>query len=147
MADTAAALGHLGSDLAFSVSFGIGNELLAAARDAQMSEDELIASVLVLSIVFAALPSTFRLTLRELRSSGWLAKETAKGASGLGEFMTLLVDIARRIAISLSVQLLSANVRAKQPNRAVRVVSLLSVAVFFLFLEASSSIGLKIRQA
>lgn len=147
MADTAAALGSLGSDLAFSVSFGIGNELLEAARDAQMSEDELIASVLILSIVFAALPRTFRLTLRELRSSGWLAKETPKGESGLGAFMTLLVDIARRIAISLSVQLLAANVRAKQPNRAVRVVSLLSVAVFFLFLEASSSIGLKIRQA
>lgn len=147
MADTAAALGSLGSDLAFSVSFGIGNELLEAARDAQMSEDELIASVLILSIVFAALPRTFRLTLKELRSAGLLAKETPKGGSGLAAFMTLLVDIARRIAISLSVQLLAANVRAKQPNRAVRIVSLLSVAVFFLFLEASSSIGLKIRQA
>ena len=146
MADTAAALGSLGSDLAFSVSFGIGNELLEAAREAQMSEDELIASVLVLSIVFAALPRTLRITLSELRSWRCMKVLAFDKDSGLAAFATLLVDIARRIAISLSVQLLAANVRAKQPNRAVRVVSLLSVAIFFLFLEASSSIGLKVHR-
>ena len=148
MADSA--LGNLGSDLAFSVSFGIGRELLDAAREAQLSEDELIASVLILSIVFTAMPRTFRLTTRELRARGWLGKQVSSptaAESGLVSFAALLVDIARRIAISLSVQLLAANVRAKQPNRAVRIVSLLSVAVFFLFLEASSSIGLKVHKA
>ena len=150
MADTATALGSLGSDLAFSVSFGIGRELLDAARDAQMSEDELIASVLILSIVFTALPRTFRVATRELRARGWVGKSLGTPTpteSGLVAFAALLVDIARRIAISLSVQLLAANVRAKQPDRAVRIVSLLSVAVFFLFLEASSSIGLKVHKA
>ena len=173
MADAASALGNLGSDLAFSVSFGIGRELLDAAKDAQMSEDELIASVLILSIVFTALPRTFRVTTRELRLRGWLGSEAKKltsTESGLLAFGGLLVDIARRIAISLSVQLLAANVRAKQPNRAVRIISLLSVAIFFrayelklvtstpcnalltrsslraVFLEASSSIGLKVRR-
>jgi hypothetical protein len=151
MADTALALGSLGSDLAFSVSFGIGRELLDAARDAQMSEDELVASVLMLSIVMTALPRTFRSITKELRQRGWLWKPTPRPhtlsttESGLVAFFGLLVDSAKRIAISLSVQLLAANVRAKQPNRAVRVVSLLSVAIFFLFLEASSSIGLKVR--
>ena len=147
MTDTAAALGSLGSDLAFSVSFGIGRELLDAANEAQISEDELVACVLVLSIVLSALPRTFRVAARELRRRGWLGKPTPKTAegSGLASFAALLVDIARRIAISISVQLLAANVRAKQLNRAVRIVSLLSVAVFFLFLEASSSIGLKVR--
>lgn len=172
MADAQSALGNLGSDLAFSVSFGIGRELLDAARDAQMSEDELIASVLILSIVFTALPRSFRITTKELRLRGWLgngAKNLSTTESGLLNFGALLVDIARRIAISLSVQLLAANVRAKQPNRAVRIVSLLSVAIFFctrgfehglrfsstlltsvvlfaVFLEASSSIGLKVRR-
>jgi len=152
MSDTAAALGSLGSDLAFSVSFGIGRELLDAAHDAQMSEDELVASVLILSIVMTALPRTFRVATRELRTRGWLGSRAAKGGrlfsnteSGLVAFVGLLIDIAKRIAISLSVQLLAANVRAKQPNRSVRIVSLLSVAIFFLFLEASSSIGLKVR--
>lgn len=147
MTDTAAALGSLGSDLAFSVSFGIGRELLDAAEEAQMSEDELVAAVLVLSIILTALPRTFRLASKELRRNGLLSKSTPKTdeGSGLASFATLLIDIARRIAISLSVQLLAANVRAKQLNRGVRIVSLLSVAVFFLFLEASSSIGLKVR--
>lgn len=148
MADTATALGSLGSDLAFSVSFGIGRELLDAAQEAQMSEDELVASVLILSIVMTALPRTFRIAAKELRSRGWLGPATKLSSteSGLLAFSSLLIDIARRIAISLSVQLLAANVRAKQPNRMVRIVSLLSVAIFFLFLEASSSIGLKVRR-
>lgn len=150
MADSA--LGNLGSDLAFSVSFGIGRELLDAANDAQLSEAELIASVLILSIVMTALPKVLSTGTRELRMRGCFglspkAHKMSSTESGLLAFGALLIDIARRIAISLSVQLLAANVRVRQPDRAVRIVSLLSVAVFFLFLEASSSIGLKVRQA
>lgn len=121
-----------------------------AASDAGMTEDELVSSVLALSIVFIALPRTVKLLMEEVRrlfararivpSEGRTIKSTEHG---LLSFVALLVDIARRIAISLSVQLLAANVRAKQPDRTVRVVSLLSVAVFFLFLEATSSIGIK----
>jgi hypothetical protein len=150
MSDTAAALGSLGSDLAFSVSFGIGRELLDAAEEAQMSEDELIAAVLVLAIVMTAVPRTLKSILSESRSRGWFGatapRQLTSSESGLVAFGGLLVSIFKRIAISLSVQLLAANVRAKQPNRSVRIVSLLSVAIFFLFLEASSSIGLKIRR-
>jgi len=113
-----------------------------------MSEDELVASVLIFSIVFTAVPRTFRVATGELRKLGMLDSKSqpTESESGLLQFFSLLVDIAKRIAISLSVQLLAANVRAKQPNRVVRIVSLLSVAVFFLFLEASSSIGVKVRR-
>jgi len=148
MADAANALGSLGSDLAFSVSFGIGQELLSAAREEQMSEDELVASVMILSIVFAALPRMFRVATSELRKLGLLDRKPSPtdAETGLLQFVSLLVDISKRIAVSLTVQLLAANVRAKQPNRVVRIVSLLSVAVFFLFLEASSSIGARVRR-
>ena len=146
MTDAQTALGSLGSDLAFSVSFGIGRELMDAANEAGLTEDELVASVLALSIVFIALPRTVSMVTNELRLVGVLSRGAKGEPSGHGilAFMALLVDIARRIAISLSVQLLAANVRAKQPDRAVRIVSLLSVAVFFLFLEATSSIGIKV---
>lgn len=170
------AIGNLGADLSFSVAFSIAAELVAAAKEGQMSEDELIASVLILSIVLTALPRTLGMVVKELRSFGWLHETTPPGSSaaesGLLEFSKLLIDIARRISVSLSVQLLAANVRVKQPDRGVRVVSLLSVAVFFrarppvpqhaptradarvgqsvcatVFLEASSSIGLKVHKA
>lgn len=151
MADTQTALGSLGSDLAFSVSFGIGHELMDGANEAGMTEDELVAAVLALSIVFIALPRTVKLMIDELgrcfrraHTAPSEAKPLTPTEHGLLAFVALLVDIARRIAISLSVQLLAANVRAKQPDRAVRVVSLLSVAVFFLFLEATSNIGIKV---
>ena len=152
MSDTATALGALGSDLAFSVSFGIARELLDAATEAGISEDELVAVVLALSVAFAALPRSINVLFRELRerevSLFWglvvFTKPDPKHKtepSGLGAFMKLLIDIAKRISVSISVQLLAANVRTLQPLRAVRIVSLLSVAVFFLFLEATSSIG------
>ena len=149
---TTDALGALGSDLAFSVSFGIARELLDAAHDAQISDEELIGVVLALSIVLGALPRSLSLAYAEASKSGWIPAVNPKGRrasppSGLLEFVNLLVDIARRISVSISVQLLAANVRAKQPQRSVRIVSLLSVAVFFLFLEATSSLGKRVRNS
>jgi len=143
---TAGALGSLGSDLAFSVSFGIATELLDATNEAHLSEEELISIVLALSVVLAAIPSSFRAVRRELekvrnteKGTGGAAAESSP--SGLLEFVTLLVRMAQRISISICVQLLAANVRSRQPLRAVRIVSLLAVSIFFLFLESTSGVG------
>ena len=146
---TSAALGALGSDLAFSVSFGIARELLDGAREAQISDEELIAVLLGLSVVFAALPDSFSSAYRELQKKRWFGMMPDAGrsevTSGLLAFVNLLVDIARRISVSICVQLLAANVRARQPQRAVRILSLLAVAIFFLFLERTSSMGSRDR--
>ena len=146
---TTDALGALGSDLAFSVSFGIAREALDSARDAQISDEELIGVVLALSIVLSALPRSLSLAYNEASKAGLVPSvrrnREASASSGLLDFVNLLVDIARRISVSISVQLLAANVRARQPQRAVRIVSLCSVAVFFLFLEATSSLGKRSR--
>jgi len=145
---TAGALGSLGSDLAFSVSFGIATELLDAANEAHLSEEELIAIVLALSVVLAAMPSSFRAVRRELakvrnteNGTGGTTDDEEQPPSGILEFATLLVRMAQRISISICVQLLSANVRSRQPLRAVRIVSLLAVSIFFLFLESTSGVG------
>tara|TARA_Y100000768_G_scaffold330515_1_gene269263 strand:- start:11835 stop:12299 length:465 start_codon:yes stop_codon:yes gene_type:complete len=149
MSETATTLGALGSDLAFSVSFGIARELLDAAKESGISEDELVAVVFALSVAFSAFPRAFSRLFRELKEHtkfgrALFTKSDPKhtpAPSGLGAFMKLLVDIAQKISVSISVQLLAANVRTLQPLRAVRIVSLLTVAIFFLFLEATSSIG------
>lgn len=144
-------LGSLGSDLAFSVSFSIATELLDAAGEAHMSEDELIGVVLGLSIIFAAVPVSLRALHREvtrMRESGVATPKPSSSEpskSGVLEFATLLVGMAQRIALSICVQLLSSNVRSRQPLRSVRVVSLLAVAIFFLFLENTSSVGATAR--
>lgn len=149
MSSTTEALGALGADLAFSVSFGIARELLDAANDAQLGDEELIAIVLSISIVLGAVPRTLHVAYTEFSKRGWFGlspmslKQSPRNPSGILAFVRLLVDIARRISVSITVQLLAANVRARQPQRAVRIVSLLAVAVFFLFLEATSSMGKK----
>lgn len=144
MSATAGALGSLGSDLAFSLSYNIASELLEVANTAHLSEEELVGLVLGMAVVLASLPSSVRRTWAELKRR--LAPSSPAGAdaprpSGVAEFGTLLLSIAQRISVSICVQLLASNARSRQPLRAVRVVSLLGVAVFFLFIESSSTIG------
>lgn len=159
MSETALALGSLGSDLAFAVSFAVAGEALGAAHEAQISEDELIGIVLVISVVCSALPRSAMIVLRELDKLGVFSSGGAAGTgtnpkddkdritkgaaepSGLAAFLTLLVSMFQRILISVAVQLLASNVRAKQPLRSVRIVSLLGVSVFFTFVQAGSSVG------
>ena len=152
MSETALALGSLGSDLAFAVSFAVSAEALAAAEEAQISNDELIGIVLIISVLLTALPRSAMIVLSELSRLGVFGtkpkdssvRETKTDAgepSGLAAFLTLLVSMIQRILLSTAVQLLSSNVRSKQPLRSVRIVSLLSVAIFFTFVQASSSIN------
>lgn len=178
---SAGALSSIGSDLSVSVSFNIANELLSAAADEQISEDELIGLVLGFAIVFTALQARLRSNLAARRQR---AVEEARVAvrqkfesllkdgafrgdgvdvtvdvkdavlesleadavqaavsrqadrRGLLDFLYLLVSICQRIAVAISVQLLAASVRAQQPSRLVRTVSLVGLSCFFVFVES-----------
>ena len=55
------------------------------------------------------------------------------------DFASLLVSICSRILIAISIQLLAASVRAQQQSRVVRTVSLIGLAVFFVFVESLSN--------
>jgi hypothetical protein len=164
---SADALTALGSDLAFSVSYAIAAEMRLSATAAGVSEHELISAVLVFSIVLSALPSSIhqgmRLARREwptvrpslLRHTPLVvrvvehlfgqrapptdATRVAAKSASLFQFVELLIGIARRIAMSLLVQLVAATAVSRQPLRISRILSLLSVAIFFLFLQSGAS--------
>ena len=133
-------LSSIGSDLSVSVSFNIANELLLAANDEQLSEDELIGLVLGFTVVFAAVQARLALMLakrRERAEAG--SKEELrelKDPHSMLDFAYLLVSIAQRIGVAISVQLLAQSVRTQQPSRLVRVVSLVGLATFFVFVES-----------
>ena len=143
-------LSSLGADLTFSVSWSVAHELLDGASESQLGEDELIGIVLGVSVVLTALPKALMSLSAELpRFWRWAtnkpppsdaATPPAEG-SGLIAFIGVFVSIAQRISVSLVVQLLAANVRSQQPLRSVRILTLLSVAVFFLFLESTATVG------
>ena len=61
--------------------------------------------------------------------------ELATKRSGL-DFLALVVNILQRILVAISVQLLAASVRAQQESRLVRTVSLIGLAIFFVFVES-----------
>ncbi len=62
---TFAALSGIGSDISVSVSFNIATELLDAAHDEQLSDEELISLILGFTIVFSALQSATRKALAQ----------------------------------------------------------------------------------
>lgn len=179
---TFGALSSIGSDLSVSVSFNIARELLSAANDEQINEDELIGLVLGFTIVFAALQTrlsaelerrkvrlvaeakaTARAHVVSLRATlavptgenalllqrvtdefeesfvaqaGRNAIEKLADRRSILDFLYLLVSICQRITVAISVQLLAASVRAQQPSRLVRTVSLVGLATFFVFVES-----------
>lgn len=145
------ALSALGGDLTLSIAFAVANELLDAARDAELSESELIGIVLSTSIVLSALPNLLWLARTEivvlyatLKNPGRVpTRPDAKDieVSGLLAFFALFVRVAQRISMSICVQLIAANVHVQQPLRAVRVITLLGVAVFFVFLQSTATFG------
>ena len=165
-------LSSIGSDLSVSVSFSIASELLEAANDEQLADDELISLVLGFAIIFSAVQSRLNKALDDRRrsamqgarlraqeevskmkkrlggevesilNSGFLhaaeqaaVQELATKRSGL-DFLALVVNILQRILVAITVQLLAASVRAQQQNRLVRTVSLIGLAVFFVFVES-----------
>ena len=172
-------LSSIGSDLSVSVSFNIANELLDAANDAQLGQDELIALVVGFTIVFSALQARMEALLRARRrlvvtraraeAGGMLAelraaREQSEPAHALPlwgkqdelyikeaersalaklqdrrsalDFGALIVSICQRIFLAISIQLLAASVRTQQPSRLVRTISLVGLAVFFVFVES-----------
>ncbi len=156
MAEASAALTSLGSDLAFSISFAIASELLAAASEAEVAEDELVAAVMLISIILTAVPRSLgiawtHLTKMKMCSSLARKNESSEKAkpddSGLTAFLKLLIGLGQRIAVSVAIQLLAANARQRQPLRSVRIVTLLSVTVFFLFISGSASAGSHAKEA
>jgi len=143
------ALSALGGDLTFAISWAVANELLGAAKDAQLGDAELVGVVLFSSICLSALPRALLLARVEaLRALAVVNGETPPSyssikvsSSGLLAFMGVFLRIAQRISLSVCVQLLTANVQATQPLRAVRVLTMLGTAVFFLFLESTATLG------
>jgi hypothetical protein len=62
-----------------------------------------------------------------------------QGRRSVLDFASLLVSICSRILVAISIQLLAASVRAQQQSRVVRTVSLIGLAVFFVFVESLSN--------
>ena len=160
----AGALSSIGSDLSISISFQVASELIEAGKEGQLRDDELVGVVISLAIGLTAVRQMLTV-LREGRreAAKALAKECMEAKlSNLAvdekqrrlleqeeaavikfdsertvlDFALLFVGIATRISFSVTVQLLAAAARSQQSVRAARVLTLVSLSVFFVYLEA-----------
>jgi len=78
---TFGALSSIGSDLSVSVSFNLANELLDAAQQEQLADDELIALVFGFSVIVSAIRSRLRMLIEHRRLS--LIKKVEKHVQDL----------------------------------------------------------------
>jgi hypothetical protein len=146
------ALSSIGSDLSFAVSFAIANELLAAAREEQIEDSELIGIVFLTSVCLSALPRAVVVLSKEISKlfSAPASQEVVKTEKttsdssteqGVLGFIAFLLQIFQRISLTVTIQLVTSAVQTAQPLRSVRLLSLLSVLFFFVFLRQSATIG------
>jgi hypothetical protein len=151
------ALSALGGDLTVSISFAVATELLVAADEAEVQTSSLVGVLLALSVVLGATPDAAAATaarVRALCTSSAAARAASDdgdgdddGQDGILAFIGLFVRILQRIAASVCVQLVAASVASSQPLRSVRIVTLLGVAVFFVFVENAAFMGRVPRRA
>lgn len=134
------ALNALGSDVAFSVSFSIAVEMRDAALDSGWRLEELILIVFAVAVLLSVIPSVLPRLKSIVEQYEYFKPERDNDGDTktIFTFITLLVEMAQRIAITLAIQLVAAAAVSHEPLRAVRVLTLFSVAIFFLFLQNGS---------
>lgn len=117
-----------------------------------MGDDELVAVLVTVVVVVTSIKRLVDKASRWIASSAGKkddgdavdAVDDAAVASeeqqrGLLEFISLMLSIAQRITLSISVQVLAYSVKTNQPSRLVRVTTLLGVVVFFVFFESAAT--------
>ena len=165
MAGTGSALSSIGADLSVSISFSVANEFIAAARESQMGDDELVAVLVTIVVGVTSTRGLFSRWIKELDATSSTRRyESAKtdalnrglteddaeafavttrnstdgSQRGLLEFMLLLLSIAQSITLSICVQVLAFSVKNNSTTRVLRVTTLLGVVVFFVFFESAT---------
>lgn len=150
---TTGMLTTLGNDVPLTIAFRIGDELLLVARDAGLDPTELIGVVLLLSIVLSELIEGVLLARAEIAHI-WKRRPSqppVKGTGGVVDsvtpsvssssifaFAAHFVELAQRLSLAVCVQLIAGSVQLEQPVPSVRIVSLLGVAVFFIFVQKAA---------
>jgi hypothetical protein len=164
---TMLALSTIGSDLSVSISLQTASELVEAAHEAGLNEDELVGVVIGIAVILSALQAfiarasrvrkeaalaasaklidavaTERRLFGEARNefvSELMAVEKRRAAENSAlDFAHLFVSIGARISFSISIQLLASSARARQSSRGARILSLLGLVAFFAFVESNA---------
>ena len=118
----------LGGDITISIAMAVATELLDGANEAQMPPVVLTATLLTVVSV-----------------ADWLARALnamAGHEKGLLSFASMVCALTQRVGMAVMVQILASLSRSAAVSRAVRVFTLGAVAVFFLFLQQTSKVGL-----
>lgn len=142
---------RIGGDVSFTIVLTMASELRDLALESGAKLDELVLLMLCLYLCLLYLPSSLSKLLSPLHN--WLFPPAADGAAGGGgassatppprrstlTFIRRLYGVVVRIVLFLAVQLTARSVAGSSSQGTVRLLGLLSVTVFFLWVEASGT--------
>ena len=123
----------LGGDIAFTVSLSVSDEVMGAGREQQLPPILLVTMLL------------FGTTVTSWGSS--LCKRCGADHANLLGFASMILSVTHRIIIATTVQVLTRLAASSNARRTNRVLSLIGVAVFFVFLQRVSVAGILKKRA
>lgn len=132
--------------MAFAVGYSIAQELIELAQEAQIGTEELVVCVLSVTLLLNSTEAVGRAldgpvsVLKRLTCDCFNGAGTAETRpNAVFSFAEEFLMLSKRLSQSIALQLLSSSVRADSSSRSVRIVSLLSVTVFFVFVQRTSN--------
>ena len=129
-----AKLGLVGAQLSLTVSFTIASELRDAALSAGVHLDELIMLVTAIYLCITRLKNTVKYVAKSMEVPNNTNRTTIT-------FLQQLVTSTEEITMSLAVQLVVRSIAARTSILSVRVVGLVAVAIFFLYIKFGANMA------
>ena len=135
--------------ISFTVSFAVAAELKASALRDGLKRDELIATVMLIYVLLLLLQTIskrvfdglFNLVKNNTDDDPRLAAiKDDRGDHTVLSFIQQVVMVAIQITVSLAVQLITEYVGSEQATGQARMISLVTLAVFFMFFEWSAGL-------
>jgi hypothetical protein len=123
-------LSALASDVTIAIGLSVGNVLTEGLMDDDYTSTELVAVLLILNVITAAAATAI----------GRRSKHDS-----IGGFLSVFFELCHRLSRMTLASVVSGVVVKHQPLRAVRILELLSVAFFFVYVGATPNAHLKRR--
>ena len=158
---TLGALSEISADIAVAVSFRLANELMSS-EGGDSSTDELVAVLLGTAVILVATGAVLKMRVDAYKSRSRKPAQETGGAKGSGDsatpsllvpearlldFIAVIFQILTRITMSTLVQVLAASASQDQvSSRPARILTLTSLALFFVWTGSAAALGLGLSQ-
>ena len=134
-------LSNVAGDTLFFIALGVSRELEDLAAQWQLGHAELVAILLLLNSLLTVLPGWLAVVRTWLWGAHHDDGTEHPSDKGLLGFLGVFGQVAQRLVLGTLAQTMAQGVATAVPLRSVRVITLVGVAVFFVFLSSTLAVA------